>query len=160
MDVTHTKEIDGTEVYTIISNSAAKILWINKTYHSAFEVRFKNGKMVSSSHMETENEKPKRWANIVCDGKLYQVNSEKGKRSFAETPVLSDAHLYFQDCRKVKRVFYLPDADFDEVKPVDENTIEFKSSDGHRNVYFYQDGKIKSMEFHLALATVHMTRVN
>lgn len=160
MDVSRIREADGVELYTIVSNSKAKILWMTKTYHSKFEVRFKNGKMISSWHFESENEKPKRWAKVVYDGKLYRVESEKGTRSFAEAPVFSDANIYFDDCSKLKRVYYLPDADFDEVTHVDGNTIEFKSTDGHRNVYFFENGKIKGMEFHLALATVYMSRIN
>lgn len=160
MTVSHIKEVDGNELYTIESNSQARILWITKTYRSKFEVRYKDGKMISSSHIETENEKPKRWSKVSYDGKKYDVDSDKGKRSFTELPVYTDLSLYFDDYKKVNRVFYLPDADFNNITHVDANTVEFKSADGHRNVYFFEKGIIKQMEFHLALATVYMTRVN
>ena len=41
MDVTRNKQTDGNDYYTIVSNSKAKLLWINKTYHSKFEERYK-----------------------------------------------------------------------------------------------------------------------
>lgn len=160
MKVAHLREVDGSDIYTIESNSQARILWITKTYHSKFEVRYKDGKMIYASHLETENNKVKRWSKVVFDGKKYEVDSDKGKRSFTESPAYTDLSLFFDDYKKVNRVFYLPEADFNNITHVDDNTVEFKSSDGHRNVYFFEKGIIKQMEFHLALATVYMKRVN
>ncbi len=160
MDVTHRHEADGSEVYSIVSNSKAKILWVSKIYRSVFEARYNHEKFISSSHLETENGKTKRWTNVIFDGKLYQVDSYTGKRSFSEEPVCCDASYYFADFKKVNRLFYLPDASFYNLTHTDANTVEFKSADGHRNVYFFKDGQLKRMEFHLALATVYMDRIN
>jgi hypothetical protein len=160
MDVTRNKQADGNDYYTIVSNSKAKLLWINKTYHSKFEERYKDGKFISSTHIETENDKLKRWAKINFDGKQYQVESDKGKRTVAEHPAHTDISLYFEDHKKIKRIFYVADADFNTVTHLDDNTLEFKSTDGHRNIYFYEKGEVKQMEFHLALATVYMERID
>lgn len=159
MVVTRTHQADGTDLYVIESNSQAKLLWINRIYWSKFEARYKDGKLISSTHNETENGKTKRWARITFDGSKYNVQSDKGSRSFTEVPKFSDVSLYFEDYKKVNRLFYLADADFNDITHVDANTIEFKSTDGHRNIYFYENGKIKGMEFHLTLATVYMTRL-
>lgn len=160
MVINHTRESDGTDLYTMESNSDIKLLWIAKHYRSKFEARFKDGKMISSSHLETEGDKVKRWAKVLFDGTKYLVDSDKGKRSFTEVPAYCDVSMYFEDCRKVKRLFYLADADFDNVTHTSDSNMEFKSGDGHRNVYFLENGKIKLMEFHLTLATVFMTRVD
>ncbi len=160
MDVTRSKQADGNDYYTIVSNSKAKLLWINKSYYSKFEERYKDGKFISSTHIETENEKTKRWAKINFDGKQYQVESDKGKRTVAEYPLHTDVSLYFEDHKKIKRIFYVADADFNTVTHPDDNTLEFKSTDGHRNIYFYEKGEVKQMEFHLALATVYMERID
>jgi hypothetical protein len=160
MDVVHKQEADGTELYTMVSNSRIKVLWITKNYCSKFEARYKNGKLISCSHLETESDKVKRWAKVTYDGKMYQVDSDKGKRSFSDQPVHSDLSMYFEDCRKITSVFYLADADFDAITHTGESTMEFKSGDGHRNVYFLENGRIKQMEFHLALATVYMSRID
>lgn len=160
MYVSRSHEADGTQLYKIVSDSKAKVLWINKTYHSDFEARYKDGKMLSCSHLENENGKTKRWAKVHYDGKSYQVESDKGRKSFTEAPLYCDMSLYFDDHRKIKRLFYLAEADFNDVTHIDANTIEFKSNDGHRNVYYFENGTVKTMEFHLALATVYMTRVN
>lgn len=161
MEVSHNKDADGTEVYTIESNSCIKFLWVSKTYQSHFEARFRDGIMISSVHTEREGGKSKRWSTVKYDGHTYWVDSDKGKRSFTEAITLSDISLYFSpDFKKLMRLFYLPDASFNDVKHTDKNTIEFKSADGHRNVYFFENGKMTQMEFHLAMATVYMTRVN
>ncbi len=159
MDVTRVHNADGSDLYTIESNSKAKVLWITKTYWSKFEAVYRDGRFISSSHKETENGKMKRWAKVSFDGQKYNVESDKGARSFTEFPEHTDVSLYFEDYRKIKRLFYLADADFDVVSHTDDNTLEFKSTDGHRNVYFFENGKIKGMEFHLSLATVYMTRL-
>ncbi len=161
MDVMHYRDKDSNDVYTIESKSLVKVLWIQRDGYSKFEAVCKNNKLISSSHLEIENRKTKRSTKVKFDGRAYQVSSlELGSRSFTETPVHSDASIYFSDCRKVDRIFYLPDAGFYEVKHTDPNTIEFKSADGHRNIFLLENGKIKAMEFRLPLATVYMTRIS
>ena len=159
MVITRHHETDGTEWYTLESNTQAKVLWITKTYHSSFEARYKNGVMISCSHKESESGNLKRWARVTLNGKAYQVESDHGTRTFTEAPVTTDLSMYFEDATKLKRIFYLPDAEFNNLKWTDSQTAEFKSSDGHRNVYNIQNGQIQSMEFHLALATVYMVRM-
>ncbi len=158
MVLTRQQENDGTELYTLESNTKAKVLWITKIYHSSFEARYKNGIMISCSHKENENGNLKRWARVTLHNKVYQVESDHGTRTFTETPTTTDLSMYFQEATKLKRIFYLPDAEFNTLKWTDNKTAEFKSSDGHRNVYNLENGQIQSMEFHLALATVLMIR--
>ena len=161
MDVVHTHNKDSSDTYIIESKSKAKFLWIVRDGYSKFEAIYKNGKLISSSHVEIENKKAKRSTTVKYDGKLYQVNStETGTRSFSETPLCSDASMYFSEYKNTSRIFYLPDASFYNTTRINSNTIEFKSSDGHRNVYLFENGRIKSMEFHLPLASVYMNRIN
>lgn len=161
MDVSHFRDKDSNDVYTIESKSLVKVLWIVRDGYSKFEAVCKGGKLLSSSHIEIENKKTKRSTKVKFDGQAYQVNSlEQGNRNFTERPQCSDASIYFSDCRNVNRIFYLPDAGFYEVKHIDPNTIEFKSNDGHRNIFLLENGKVKAMEFHLSLATVYMTKIN
>ena len=161
MDVIKTFDKDSNTVYTIESKSQVKFLWMEKNGYSKFIAVYRNGKMISSSHTETENGKTKRSTQVKHDGKMYQVNSlEEGNKSFSDPPLCSDASIYFTDCENLKCIFYLPDARLYEMKKTAVNTMEFKSADGHRNVYLFDNGKIKGMEFHLPLATVYMTKIN
>jgi hypothetical protein len=160
MTVTRIQEKDGGEFYVLETKSKAKVLWINRENYTHYEVRYKDGKLISASHIETENGKTKRWSKVNFDGKLYQVDSYKGKKTFSEAPNYSIVTIYFKDYQKVQRIFYEAETDFSDLKHPDNNTIEFKSSDGNRNVYHFENGKIKSMEFHVSIATVYMNRLN
>jgi hypothetical protein len=161
--VTVTREIkqDGSERYTLETQSKAKLLWINRTNHSTMEVVYKGGKLISSSHKEIDNGKLKRWTNITREENRYEVDSYRGKRTFFEVPTFSVVCIYFKDLSQIKRLFYEAEADFTVVKKSEEpNTWEFKSSDGHRNIYHFENGKIKSIDLHVSIATIKMVRVN
>jgi hypothetical protein len=161
MTVTHEQKPDGSEVYSLESNSKAKFLWLNYENYTRYDVVYKEGKLISSVHKDTENGKMKRWSNIKWDGSQYNVDSYKGKISFTQQPDYSIVTIYFKEIKNVKRIFYEAEADFNEMKKGDEpETWEFKSSDGHRNVYHFEKGKIKSMEFHVTIATIKMVRTS
>jgi hypothetical protein len=106
-----------------------------------------------------QNGKVKRWTNVTTDGKQYYVEGYKGKWTFTEAPVFSIATLYFSGMQNVKRIFYEAEGDYNDIQHTDANTIEFKGSDGSRNIYHYVNGKPKDMEFHVSIATVKMVLV-
>jgi hypothetical protein len=151
---------DGSEVYVIESNSKAKILWISRSNYSRYETVYKNGQFISSEYKEVENGKLSRWGTVKWDGKKYLVDNYAGKKTFTEIPQYTVISLYFSDVSKMKRIFYDAEANFNEVAHTDENTIEFKSSDGHRNVYHFINGILHHLEVHVSFATVKMVRVN
>ena len=116
--------------------------------------------MISSFQKEIENDKVKRFNRVTFNGTKYVVDGYKGKSTFVEAPVFSVAPLYFKKPNNVTRSFYEAEAEFCDLKKVDENTWEFKGSDGSRNVYHYKDGKAMSMEFKVSIATIKLVRVN
>ena len=158
--ISKTDKEDGTEVYVLDSHAKAKVLWIVRENTAHMETIFKNGKMISSFQKEIENEKVKRFNRVTFNGTKYLVDGYKGKSTFIEAPVFSVAPLYFKKPNSVTRSFYEAEAEFCELKKVDENTWEFKGSDGSRNVYHYKDGKAMSMEFKVSIATIKLVRVN
>ncbi len=160
MTVNHEIKPDGTETFNFESGSRAKILWIVRDNYSHYEMVFKNGKLLSGSYTEKEQGKLSRWGKILWDGTKYNVENYSGKKSFTENPVYTISSIYFGDMRNAKRIYYDAEAEFVSVEHPDENTIEFKTSDGHRNVYHFVNGKIQSMEFHVSIATVRIVRVD
>jgi hypothetical protein len=66
--------------------------------------------------------------------------------------------LYFKDVRNVKRLFCDTDGAFVDFKNIGVSMYEFKAPDGTRNVYEYENGKLKRMEFHVSIATVRAER--
>jgi len=161
-NLTASREVrpDGTVLYLLDTRSKAKVLWITRENVAHYEVVYKDGKLVSSSFKEVENGEVKRWSNINWDGKQYTVDATHGKKTFTESPTYSIVCVYFQNMEQVKQIFYEIEGDFNQLQHPEPGTCEFKSSDGNRNVYHFENGTVKNMEFHLSFATIKMERVN
>jgi hypothetical protein len=159
--ITRTRDANGIDNYTLDSRVRAKILWITRENHTHYESRFKDGKMISAVYYEINNGKKDKWSNIQWDGSLYQVDSYHGKKTFKESPTHSIGSLYCDryDAGR-KRFFYEPEADFNDLNFPDANTVEFKSSDGNKNIYHFKNGYINNVECHTTLATIYLKRVN
>jgi len=160
MTVIKTKENDSTDLYTMDANGYLKVLWMERKDQTLYEVRYRHGKLLSSSYTQIETGQIKKWTKVHFDGTKYVVDSYRGKRTFTEAPLFSIMTLYFNNAQKVKRIFYEAEADFAEVEHPDENTVEIKSSDGNRSIYHFLKGAMNEMEFHISIATVHMKRIN
>ncbi len=149
---------DSIELYTLDAKGKATILWMDFENETIQEVRYKGGKLISSSYKEIENGKTKKWNKVSYDGRQYQVESYAGRRSFNEVPQYSVISLYFVDPQQRARIFHEAEASYTGLKRIDANTLEIKNADGSRSVYRYDQGKLNTMEFHLAIATVYMKR--
>jgi hypothetical protein len=94
--VTKTKEKDGGIRYTLESHITAKVLWITRENYVHLDTRYsKDGKLIQSTYDETNNGKKNRWALVRLEGKVYQVESNNGKRSFTDAPSFSVGSFYF-----------------------------------------------------------------
>ena len=158
--VTHDRDASGTDIYTLDSRIKAKILWIVRENHTHYESKYKDGKLLSAVYYEMNNGKKDKWSNISYDGQKYQVDSYRGHKVFTETPTHSIGTMYCDryDMSR-KRFFYEPEANFNELTFAGSEKIEFKSSDGNRNMYFFKNGQIDGAEFHTALATLYLKRI-
>ena len=156
MVVTHQEQADGTDLYTLVTTSKAKILWIDKSNDSRYQLIFNGGKLQSSVFKEVENGAVKRWCNITWDGAKYQVDSHRGKYSFTDVPTYSSITAYFEGFKKSNRIFYESEGDFTSVEYPEPNTMQFKTSDGHKSIYHYVNGKVNNMEFKISIATIYM----
>lgn len=160
MTITREEKPDGVEFYTLETRSKAKFLWVDHDNFTRYEVTYKNGVLISSSHIESDNGKVERWTKVEKKGATYFVDGYKGKRTFTEEPKYSIVTIYFKDIKNAQRIFYEAEGDFSNMKKSSEpDTWEFKSSDGNRNVYHFKNGKIHSMEFHVSVVTVKTVRV-
>jgi hypothetical protein len=157
MVITHDKQADGTDLYTLVTSSKAKFLWLNKTNDSRYQLVYKAGRLLSSTFKEIENGELKRWCNIKWDGAKYQVDGYKGKRTFTDDISVSTITAYFDGSKKINRIFYESEGDFANIEYPEPNTMEFKTSDGHKSIYHYVNNKVNNTEFKLSFATVYMT---
>lgn len=160
MVVIKTKENDSTDLYTLRAKGYLKILWMERNDETLHEVRYRNGKLLSSTYKQIESGVLKKWTNVQYNGREYLVDSYRGKRNFTETPVFSILTLYFNNYQNVKRIFYEAESDFTTLVHEDKDTVMIKSSDGNRSIYRFVNGIIHDMEFHISIATVYMKRLN
>ena len=161
-DLTATRVVkaDSSEFFTIHSRSVAKILWINRENETTLEVTYKNGILLSSSHKEYETGKLSKWTIINKNGSSYELQTEKARRSFTELPVFSIVSAYFKTALMPSRIFDEALGEFYSFRKTDTNVWEYKTSEGSRYVYIYQNGKLSEMEFHVSIATVKAKRRN
>jgi len=158
--ITKTHDANGVDNYILDSRIQAKILWITRTNQTHYEARYKDGKLISASYYEINNGKKDKWSNIQFDGKAYQEETQRGRKTFTEAPTFSVGPLYcdnFDPNRK--RFFSDTDGEYVDLKFPEPNTLEFKSVDGNKNVFHYKNGQINDAEFHTTIATVYLKRV-
>lgn len=160
MVVTKSMENDSTELLTLNAKGKTNFLWMKREDETIYEVRFRNGKLISSMHKQIESGALKQWTNIVYDGKQYQVNSYRGKKSFAEVPDFSVLQMHFYPLQKRAKIFHEAESKFFPLVYKDNGKVELKISDANKTIYSYNKGRIEEMEVHLSIATVKMTRVN
>lgn len=147
------------DVYVLDTYAKAKILWVTRENHTHYEAVYKEGKLQSSVYYEINNGKKDKWSNIKFDGHQYSADTYMGKKTWTEAPTHGIGTMYcdgYQPARK--RFFNEAQADFNELSFPQANTIEFKSSDGNRNVYHFKNGQIAEVECHTSIATLHIKR--
>jgi hypothetical protein len=134
-------------------------MWIERNQKTSYEIVYKNNALVRSSYSYIENTGNNVICDISFDGAKYQVKRNGKQYAMLEKPSHSIISVYFREPENLKKVFYEPDAIFVDLKSPAPHTYEFKSPDGTKNVYFYQNGKLSGMEFHQSLFTVKVKRV-
>lgn len=160
MTVTRVQENDTTVSYKLFAKGYLKFLGMERNDETHNEVIYKNEKLFSSCYKQIESGELKKWTTIKFDGKHYQVDSYKGKRSFIEAPAFSVLSMYFMLPKNLSRIFDESECNYCNIKYQDENTIEIKNSEGNRSVYHYTKGVLTEMEFHISIATVHMKKIS
>ena len=160
MVVTKVKENDSTILYSLKARGKTSFLWMKREDETRYEVRYQNGKLLSSNYIQIESGVTKRWTKINFDGRKYLVESSNGTKIFTTTPDYCVLAMYFKHPDKRTRVFYEAESNFIDIKYKEANTLETKAEDGSRTVYFFRNGQLRELEVHLPIATVHMLRVN
>ncbi len=160
MTVNHVKENDSVELYTLKASGYLKVLWMERKDETINEVRYCNGRLISSTYRQTENATVKRWTKINRTGEQLVVDSYKGKRTVKELPAFSIIRLYFQYPQNITRLFYEAEAEYIALTRTDDpNTFETRTDGGNRSVYHYVNGAINQVEFHIPAATVYAKRM-
>jgi len=157
--VTKTQENDSTVRYTLNAKGKTNFLWMKREDETIYDVRYQNGKLVSSTHKQIETGVLKHWTNMVFDGVLLKIQSDKGVRSLISPPDYSVLRMYFEPLLQRSKVFHEAEGNYVNVVYKPDGTAEIKLSDGSRTVYKFEQGRIADMDIHLSIARVRITRV-
>lgn len=160
MVVTKTVENDSTEFYTLKAKGNFNFLWIKRVGETDYQVRYQNGKLISSNYKRVENGEIIEWTEILFDGEKYQVNSHKGNSSFTDVPDYSVLKLYFGQKPDRDRIFCEAGSEFSILSEKKSNELEVSCSDGSHSTYHVKDGGVHLVEIRGTFGTVKMKRVD
>lgn len=160
MVVTRTIENDSTEIYNVHAKGKTDFLWMQREEESKHEVRYVNGKLVSSDYVYLNKGEIEKWAKVNREGNKYRITSHEGTEMLEEPVDFSMVKLYFNPTFDKHRVFCEEDCSFSHVTPdAEAQTIKIRCEDGNRSTYHIEEGKITELEIHLAVATVKLKRI-
>jgi hypothetical protein len=149
---------NGIEMYTLFSKASSKILWKNIDAETRFTVTFVNGELVDSYYEHKENGMVEKYCKISksASGK-YQVHHHKNGKF--EAPSGADyglLHVYFKEPSSRQKMLNEAWGEYTDFKSIKPNTYEYKTPDGSRNVYVYNNGKLEFGKFHTSIAPVKL----
>lgn len=161
MVLTRTVVNDSIERFTLNAKGKTDFLWMKREEESVFNVEYRNGKLFSSDYEYLNKGEVEKWSSIRYDGNEYVVKSNEGDKTFKEPLDYSLIKLYFEPTIERTTVFCEEDCSYAEMIPDKKNNkLLIECQDGSRSTYHVKDGRVESMEIHLAVATVKLTRVN
>lgn len=158
--LTATRKAGGNIVFLeVISKSEAKVLGIKRVVETTSTMTFKDGMLIEAFYKSIDNGEVNNLRTLKWDGSKYQVETLKEKLSFTEKVYLSNLHMYFQEPASVSKVFYITSSDFATVSSPKAHEYAFKTSDGVKHKFVYENGVLKEVENTVSLFTVTFKRV-
>jgi hypothetical protein len=145
--------------YTIKSTTTATILFKKIEAITDHSATYKNGILINSYHQHQENGEIKSFCRVNWNGSEYQIHRDEGKFTQKEAADFSIVTIFFEEPVGRKKIFYEAEGEYDDLKNSSPGVYEYKSSDGHRNIYIFKNGQISEAEFHVSIATVKMKRI-
>jgi|GEM_PF-957363 len=160
--LTATRKAGGNIVYyEITSRSEAKVLGIKRVVETTSTMTFKDGMLIEGYYKSVDNGEVDNLRTIRWDGSKYVVDAGKEKTSFTEKVYASNVGMYFAEPKSASRIFYITSSDFTTVsigKSGHEYT--FKTSDGVKHRFIYENGVLKEVQNEVSLFTVTFKRIS
>ena len=153
--VSKTVEQGGKERYKMLSQAAAKILFMQQTSEVTFDVLFKGGQMISSLYRIVKDD-DRTHTNVLQNASKYHVTSTLGNRSFSGPVSISSIQLYFHEPIGVQKVFVERLGDFLPLLRTAASVYEYTLPDGIKNIYRYRNGELYEMEVKKGVGSVLM----
>ncbi len=156
MTIEKSNSISGVSTYKLRSKSEATVLFTKKKNELEFDVTYKDGFLLSSYSKNTVNDEVENYASASWDGAKYVCQNEQKKFTVGEKAPYSVVMLYFKEPVGVTRIFSERIGDFAELKNVSPGVYEFKMPNGDKNIYHFENGKIKEVEMKKSIGTAYM----
>lgn len=153
--VSKTIEEGGKERYKMLSQAAARVLFIQQSSEVTFDVLFKGGQLFSSLY-KIVKEDDKTHTTVLHNASKYHVTSTLGNRSFSGTVSISSIQLYFREPVGVQQVFVERIGDFLPLTKTATGVYEYTLPDGIRNIFRYRNGMLYEMEVKKGMGSVFM----
>ncbi len=154
----HEKRTDGTDRYRLVTKASAKILWIVRNQSSTYDVVYKDGQLLSSTHFSRDNDDVKS-CKVTRDANGISATNHEGKVfSYKEVPVYSIVKLYFQEPKNINHFFDESDGHYLSISSSQKGKYEFKRRNGDKSVYYYVNGVPSDLEFHTSIVSVKLKR--
>lgn len=151
---------DSTEQYSLVAHGKTNFLWMKREDETRQVVVYQNGKLLSSDYLQMESGVKKHWTKVQWNGKDYDVDSDRGKRKFSESPLYSVLSLYFSPHAQRSKIFYEAESTYITPKYTSKNTVELVGRENSKTIYHFAEGEVQKIEVHLSIATVMMERAN
>lgn len=161
--LTATKKKGGDLVfYEVKANNTANILGIKKHVETSTMITIKGGYVIESLVKRVDNGKLKSYCNMKWDGTKYQIETEKGKRTYDQKISLVTMEFYFSEPKSNLSYFYNPAAHpvSLSVSKKDGAAYTFKTDDGVKHTFIYKNGVLDEIENSMDLATVRFRKSN
>lgn len=156
MTIEKSNAMNGVSTYKLRSKSEATVLFTKKKNELEFDVTYKDGFLFSSYSKNTVNDEVENYASASWDGAKYVCQNEQKKFTVGEKAPYSVVMLYFKEPVGVTKIFSERIGDFAELKNVSPGVYEFKMPNGDKNIYHFENGKIKEVEMKKSIGTAYM----
>jgi len=153
------KDSAGQKVYTLHSNTYAKVLFVEKRSVMSTYVQFDNeGKMLSAAFQNVKND-DKFYTKSTRDNSTRFLVNKDGDKTVVPGPIsFSSVMLYFFEPANLQKIYSERLGEFFQmVHQADGTYLAFL--DGHTARYTYKAGKLMELEIKSSLGSVVMKRV-
>jgi hypothetical protein len=152
------KDSAGLKVYSLRSNTDAKVLFVEKKSAMSTDVVYdKEGKLFSSFFENIKNE-DKTLTKVFWDNKKLTVDKDGDKSVLPVAVNFSSLLLYFTEPPTMQKVFSERLGKFFQMVRQSDGTY-LASLDGHSAIYTYKAGKLIALEMKSTLGSVLMKLV-
>lgn len=144
---------DSTIEYHVSSNSAAKVLWVNKKSELKSDVIFKQGKLHSST-VNSVTEEAKQEIKVLWDKAKYLIQKGSETTVCNENICYTTIMLYFWEPKNVTRIFSERVGIFVKLVKNSDGFYQVTMPDGVTSIFKYRNGIAYEIELKKTMGSV------